>query len=258
MHKETLDKLTNAAINKINLLNTSKVKYLVSSAFAGLYVGIGILLIFTIGGLLTDAGSPMTKIVMGLSFAIALSLVIMTGTELFTGNNMVMSAGMLNKGVSIKDTSKIWAYSWVGNLIGALILGLIFVGTGLVDKGPVAEFFANTAASKASMPFTALFFRGILCNILVCVSVLCSFRTNSDTAKIIMIFLCLFAFITSGFEHSIANMTIYSVSLFSPTISTVTIGGAIYNLVAVTLGNIVGGALFMGLGTYILGKEKLN
>ncbi|HBG9023986.1 TPA: formate/nitrite transporter family protein, partial [Clostridioides difficile] len=63
---------------------------------------------------------------------------------------------------------------------------------------------------------------------------------------------------TSGFEHSIANMTIYSVSLFSPTISTVTIGGAIYNLVAVTLGNIVGGALFMGLGTYILGKEKLN
>lgn len=257
MHKETLDKLTNAAINKINLLNTSKVKYLVSSAFAGLYVGIGILLIFTIGGLLTDAGSPMTKIVMGLSFAIALSLVIMTGTELFTGNNMVMSAGMLNKGVSIKDTSKIWAYSWVGNLIGALVLGIIFVGTGLVDKGPVAEF-ANTAASKASMPFTALFFRGILCNILVCVSVLCSFRTNSDTAKIIMIFLCLFAFITSGFEHSVANMTIYSVSLFSPAISTVTIGGAIYNLVAVTLGNIVGGALFMGLGTYILGKEKLN
>ncbi|HBF1292774.1 TPA: formate/nitrite transporter family protein, partial [Clostridioides difficile] len=180
------------------------------------------------------------------------------GTELFTGNNMVMSAGMLNKGVSIKDTSKIWAYSWVGNLIGALVLGIIFVGTGLVDKGPVAEFFANTAASKASMPFTALFFRGILCNILVCVSVLCSFRTNSDTAKIIMIFLCLFAFITSGFEHSVANMTIYSVSLFSPTISTVTIGGAIYNLVAVTLGNIVGGALFMGLGTYILGKEKLN
>ena len=92
----------------------------------------------------------------------------MTGTELFTGNNMVMSAGMLNKGVSIKDTSKIWAYSWVGNLIGALILGLIFVGTGLVDKGPVAEFFANTAASKASMPFTALFFRGILC---MCISV---------------------------------------------------------------------------------------
>lgn len=257
MHKETLDKLTNAAINKINLLNTSKVKYLVSSAFAGLYVGIGILLIFTIGGLLTDAGSPMTKIVMGLSFAIALSLVIMTGTELFTGNNMVMSAGMLNKGVSIKDTSKIWAYSWVGNLIGALVLGLIFVGTGLVDKGPVAEFLQIQQLVKHPCHLQ-LFLQRILCNILVCVSVLCSFRTNSDTAKIIMIFLCLFAFITSGFEHSVANMTIYSVSLFSPTISTVTIGGAIYNLVAVTLGNIVGGALFMGLGTYILGKEKLN
>lgn len=258
MHKETLDKLTNAAINKINLLNTSKIKYLVSSAFAGLYVGIGILLIFTIGGILTDAGSPMTKIMMGLSFAVALSLVVMTGTELFTGNNMVMSAGMLNKGVSIKDTSKIWIYSWVGNLIGALILGIMFVGTGLVDKGPVAEFFATTSAAKASMPFMSLFFRGVLYNILVCVAVLCSFRTTNDSAKIIMIFLCLFAFITAGFEHSVANMTIYSVSLFSPTIQTVSIGGAIYNLVAVTLGNIVGGALFMGLGTYILGKEKIK
>lgn len=107
MHNETLEKLTNAAKNKINLLNKSKLKYLTSAAFAGLYVGIGIILIFTIGGLLTAADSPMTKIMMGVSFAIALSLVVMTGTELFTGNNLVMTAGTLNKGVSIGDTGKL-------------------------------------------------------------------------------------------------------------------------------------------------------
>ncbi|WP_148551695.1 formate/nitrite transporter family protein [Paraclostridium bifermentans] len=255
MHNETLEKLTVAAKNKVNLLNSSRLKYIVSSAFAGLYVGIGILLIFTIGGLLTSANSPMTKIMMGVSFAIALSLVVMTGSELFTGNNMVMTASTLNKGTSTKDLLRVWAYSFVGNLIGSLLVAGLFVGTGLVNKGAVMEFFATTSLAKASLPFMDLFFRGVLCNILVCVAVMCSFRTNDDTAKLIIIFMCLFAFITSGFEHSVANMTIFGVALFSSAIKGATLMGAIYNLFIVTLGNIVGGALVMGAGAYILGKK---
>lgn len=255
MHNETLEKLTNAAKNKVNLLNKSLLKYLTSSAFAGLYVGLGIILIFTIGGLLTAANSPMTKILMGMSFAIALSLVVFTGSELFTGNNMVMTAGTLNKGVKLGDTCKVWMYSYIGNLIGSLLVAILFVGTGLISKGPVMEFFTTTAAVKASVGATELFFRGILCNILVCVAILCSFKTNNDAAKLIIIFMCLFAFITSGFEHSVANMTIFGVALFAPTISSVTLGGAIYNLAIVTLGNMVGGAVFMGAGAYILGRE---
>lgn len=255
MHNETLEKLTVAAKNKVNLLNSSRLKYIVSSAFAGLYVGIGILLIFTIGGLLTSANSPMTKIMMGVSFAIALSLVVMTGSELFTGNNMVMTAGTLNKGTSTKDLLRVWAYSFVGNLLGSLLVAGLFVGTGLVNKGAVMEFFATTSLAKASLPFMDLFFRGVLCNILVCVAVMCSFRTNDDTAKLIIIFMCLFAFITSGFEHSVANMTIFGVALFSSAIKEATLMGAIYNLFVVTLGNIAGGALVMGAGAYILGKK---
>ncbi|EQK45395.1 formate/nitrite transporter family protein [[Clostridium] bifermentans ATCC 19299] len=255
MHNETLEKLTVAAKNKVNLLNSSRLKYIVSSGFAGLYVGIGILLIFTIGGLLTSANSPMTKIMMGASFAIALSLVVMTGSELFTGNNMVMTAGTLNKGTSTKDLLRVWAYSFVGNLLGSLLVAGLFVGTGLVNKGAVMEFFATTSLAKASLPFMDLFFRGVLCNILVCVAVMCSFRTNDDTAKLIIIFMCLFAFITSGFEHSVANMTIFGVALFSSAIKGATLMGAIYNLFVVTLGNIAGGALVMGAGAYILGKK---
>lgn len=258
MHNETLQKLTNAAKNKVNLLNSSKLKYTVSSAFAGLYVGLGIILIFTIGGLLTAASSPMTKIMMGVSFAVALSLVIMTGSELFTGNNMVMTAGTLNKVTSSKDMLRIWGYSYVGNLIGSILVAGLFVGTGLVNKGPVMEFFATTSVVKASIPVMDLFFRGILCNILVCVAVLCSFRTSDDTAKLIIIFMCLFAFITSGFEHSIANMTVFAVALLSNAIQGATLAGAVYNLVVVTVGNIVGGALIMGLGVYLLGKEEVK
>lgn len=255
MHNETVLKLTNAAKNKINLLDKSKLKYLVSAAFAGLYVGLGIILIFTVGGLLSAVNSPATKIMMGVSFAVALCLVIMTGTELFTGNNMVMTVGRLNKGVSTGSMSKVWIFSFVGNLLGSILVAAFFVGTGLVNEGAVMEFFATTSIAKASAPFMSLFFRGVLCNILVCVAVLCSFRTKDDTAKILMIFLCLFTFITSGFEHSVANMTIFSVALISPAIQGATLAGAIYNLVAVTLGNMVGGALVMGLGVYIMGSE---
>lgn len=255
MHNETVLKLTNAAKNKINLLDSSKLKYLVSAAFAGLYVGLGIILIFTVGGLLSASGSPATKILMGVSFAVALCLVIMTGTELFTGNNMVMTVGAMNKGVTPGQMSKVWLFSFVGNLLGSILVAAFFVGSGLVNEGPVMEFFATTSIAKASAPFMSLFFRGILCNILVCVAVLCSFRTTDDTAKILMIFLCLFTFITSGFEHSIANMTIFSVVLLSPAIQGATLAGALFNLFAVTLGNMVGGALVMGLGVYILGSE---
>lgn len=258
MHKETLEKLSNAAKNKVNLLNSSKLKYIISSAFAGLYVGIGIILIFTIGGLLTAANSPMTKIMMGVSFAIALSLVIMTGSELFTGNNMVMTAGTLNKKTDSKDMLRVWGYSYVGNLLGSILVAGLFVGTGLVNNGSVMEFFATTSIAKASLPMMDLFFRGVLCNILVCVAVMCSFRTNDDTAKLIIIFMCLFAFITSGFEHSIANMTIFAVALLSNAIQGATFVGAVYNLIIVTIGNMVGGALIMGVGAYLLGREEVK
>ncbi len=130
----------------------------------------------------------MVKIMMGVSFVVALSLVIMTGTELFTGNNMVMTEGSLNKGISSKDMCKVWIYSYIGNLLGSILVAVLFVGSGLVSQGPVMEFFATTSIVKSSDPFMQRIFRGILCNILVCVAVLCSFRTSDDSAKLIMIF----------------------------------------------------------------------
>ncbi len=255
MYDETIGKITTASQNKVKLLKSGIGKYLISSAYAGFFVGLGILLIFTIGGIMTAAGSPATKILMGVSFAIALSLVIFAGSELFTGNNMVMTVGVLNKGVTVMDLVKIWIMSYIGNLLGALILGFLFAHSGLVN-GPVAEFFQKTAIAKATAPGIELFIRGILCNVLVCLAVLMSFRTQDDTAKLLLIFMCLFAFITTGFEHSIANMTIYAVGLFSDAINGVGITQFVANLVPVTIGNIVGGAVVLGLGIFNLKSSK--
>lgn len=257
MYKDEINIIAEAAGKKIAFLNRSRLKYLTASALAGLYVGFGILLIFVIGGMLDAANSPATKLVMGISFGIALSLVLMAGSELFTGNNLVMTVGALEKKVTWGATLKIWVYSFIGNLAGSVLLSWLFFETGLA-KGKTAEFILKVAQTKMTAPWGELFFRGILCNILVCLAVWCFFKLKSESGKLIMIFWCLFAFITTGFEHSVANMTLLSAALFIPHSAAISLYGFTYNMTAVTLGNIVGGAFFVGFTYWFISKEKTN
>ncbi|MBU3216808.1 formate/nitrite transporter family protein [Clostridium estertheticum] len=255
MFSEEINKVSASAIKKSELLKRSKMRYLTSSALAGIYVGFGILLIFTIGGLLSQAASPATKIMMGASFGIALSLVIMAGSELFTGNNMTMTIGSLEKKVSWLDSTNIWIYSFIGNFVGSVALAAMFVGAELA-KGSTATFILKTSQMKMASPSIELFLKGLLCNMLVCLAVWCSIKLKEETAKLIMIFWCLFAFITTGFEHSIANMTLLTTALMIPHSAAISIGGLAHNLIWVTLGNFVGGAVFIGAAYWFISKEK--
>lgn len=253
MFSEDYSAVIQAAKTKSKYLNENPLGYFLASMLAGMFVGFGILLIFTAGGLLS--GAPYTKIVMGASFGIALSLVIMAGSELFTGNNFVMTAGVLGKSVGWNDLIKLWIVCYAGNWIGSVLLALMFHYGGFT-AGPVGEFIASIAAAKMSIPAIPLFVRGILCNILVCLAVWCSFKLKSESGKLIMIFWCLFAFITSGFEHSVANMTLLTISLLAPYDAAVSLGGYFYNLVIVTLGNIAGGAIFLAIPYFLISKKK--
>lgn len=119
-NKETLELVTNAAKSKIGLLKESKGKYFLSAFLAGMFIGIGILLAFTVGGV--SSSLPTNKILMGVSFGIALSLVVIFGTDLFTGNNLVGVAGFLNKALSIKDVLLLWIVSYLGNYCNSCYL----------------------------------------------------------------------------------------------------------------------------------------
>lgn len=255
MYYEEIVKLSAAAQKKADFLRRSKSKYLLASALAGMYVGFGILLIFTIGGLLAQANSPAVRIVMGMSFGIALSLVIMAGSELFTGNNMIMTVGNLEGKVSLRDSLQVYFYSFTGNLLGSVLLAALFVAAGLAT-GSTAAFMGKAAQTKMTLPWLELFFRGVLCNILVCLALWCSFRLKEEVGKLIMVFWCLFAFITTGFEHSVANMTLLAAALLAPATAGVSVGGFIYNLVVVTLGNFVGGALVVGFSYWYISKQE--
>ena len=253
MFTEEWTAVSDAAKIKLDFLRRNPFGYFVASLLAGLFVGFGVLTAFTAGGLL--AGLPYARIVTGAAFGMALSLVVMAGAELFTGNNMVMAAGMFARTVKPRDVLILWAVCYIGNWAGSVLLAAAFFGTGLAS-GPVGEFMAAASEAKMNLPFVQLFLRGVLCNILVCLAVWCAFRCKSESGKLIMVFWCLFAFVVGGFEHSIANMTLLTVSLLAPFETAVGFGGYLYNILVATLGNIVGGALFVAAPYYCVQRGR--
>ncbi len=253
MYLNDINAMSSAAKAKVAYLDRSRSSYLASAILAGAYIGIGIVLIFSLGAPLAAIGSAFQRLVMAATFGIALMLVVFAGAELFTGNNMIMTFGVVDKKVSVLGLLRVWAFSWSGNLIGSLVLAFLVVTSGAIAHA--GSFIEEVAAAKMTMPPLQMFVRGILCNWLVCLALWSASRTSSDGAKCVLIFWCLFAFIACGYEHSIANMTLLGMSLFAPHGAGVSWMGFGTNLMFVTLGNIVGGAVFVG-GLYWLATRK--
>lgn len=253
MYTDDYAQIANAARAKFDLWRHNPCGYFLSSMLAGLYIGFGILLIYTIGGML--GALPFAKIIMGLAFGAVLGIVVVAGSELFTGNNFIMTGGLFTRTVNLKQVLLLWLVCYLGNWAGALLLAFIFHGAGL-NEGVVSRYIVENAAVKMHLSFLALFLRGVLCNILICLAVWCAVRCKSEVGKLGLIFWCLFAFITCGFEQSIANMTLLTTALLGPAQAGVTLGGYFYNIAVVTLGNITGGVLFVALPYYLISKQR--
>ena len=252
MFSEDFETAANTAVVKRSFLKENPLGYFLLSVLAGMYIGFGVLLAFTIGGLL--AGAPATKPVMGASFGVALSLVVMAGAELFTGNNLVMAAGVLKKKTTVRDAVYLWIICWLGNVCGGALLAVLYHLTEL-GNGTVGEFMALGAFAKMTASPMTLISRGLLCNMLVCIAVWCGFRCKTESGKLIMIFWCLLAFFTTGFEHSVANMTLLTISLLEPAGQAVSMAGWFYNLGLVTFGNMLGGIFFVAVPYYLAAKR---
>lgn len=247
MFEDDVGKLACTAEKKIKAMNGFPLGYLAMSALAGAYLGFGIVLIFSVGGPLAGTQfAPFMKLIMGASFGVALSLVIFSGSELFTGNNMVFAVGKLKNRVELNALIKLFALCFVGNLFGSVFFAWLVVQGGSLSAEAQA-LVVKVAGAKMSLSASEAFFRGILCNWLVCLAVWIANRNGDETAKLIMIFWCLFAFIGSGYEHSIANQSLMSLALLIPHGPEVSMTGFIHNQVFVTLGNMVGGGIMVGM-----------
>lgn len=251
-----MDAVSNAAKGKLSLLEKNPAGYFLAAMLAGMYIAFGCALMGVVGGVFTGGGSYATKLVCGIVFSVGLCMVTMGGAELFTGNNFVMTIGGLSGAVSWGKVCKLWCVCWLGNLAGSVLTGLIFTMTGIPASGDIGVYMAGAAATKMSSDAMVLFSKAILCNICVCVAIWCGTKLKSEGAKIAMNFCCVTTFVTCGFEHSVANMTFLTVGLLNPNGAAVSFSGLVYNLIIVTLGNMVGGIVFVALPYWIISRKK--
>jgi nitrite transporter NirC len=258
---EALDAHEALAVAKAAQARSSLPRYLVSSMLAGAYVGVAVVLLIMVSAPLIAAGHPFTKLVQGGVFGIALTLVVFAGAELFTGNNMIMLQGLMRKAVKAEDVVLVWVASLIGNFIGAVGFAMMVDASGIITTGsakpgtPSAfqSALGTIALSKAKLMPGQLFFRAVLCNMLVCLALWMAARAASDGAKLIVLWWGLLAFISAGFEHSIANMTSLSLAAMTGVGEWSEVAR---NLLYTIPGNIVGGGLFVGLAYGYLGSTS--
>ena len=248
LYTGAVDTLAAVALKKATCMKHSLTGFLTLSVMAGFYIGFGVILAFICAAPVAAINPGIGKIVAGATFGIALSLVIVAGCELFTGYNLLIGMGPMRGTVSFGETMLAWFWSYVGNLGGSMLFALMIIASGIFAPDPWKSFLLKVATYKSNGPWWELFFRGIFCNWLVCLAIWSAVgRCTSDSGKLIMIWWCLFCFITTGMEHSVANMTILTIANLLPHDPAVISWGKMFgwNLIPVTLGNIVGGTFFV-------------
>ena len=235
---------------------------------AGVYIGFGAeLCTMVVHDVAKYLGLGLAKFIGGSVFSVGLMLVILAGAELFTGNCLIF-AGVIHRQCSVKGMLRNWGIVYAANFVGSLLLAGLMYKTGLWRGGDFAVGAAalRTAMGKVSLSVSEAFFRGVGCNWLVCLAVWLAIAGRDTISKIFGIYFPIMAFVASGFEHSVANMYFIPTGLFlksSPEVVNASgLGHEIHeltwsrflvdNLVPVTLGNIVGGALFVAGAYYVV------
>lgn len=233
----------------------------VAAMLAGAFIGFGGMYFCTFLGDTTMAFGAQ-RLVGGLCFCLGLCLVLCCGAELFTGN-VLMVCAKASKKIGLAGLLRNWGIVWLGNLAGSLVaLAIIYLSNlQAMNGGAVGEAFVSVAAGKVALEPVTLFFKAVLCNILVCLAVWIGFSSKTTADKVLGILLPISAFVACGFEHCVANMFFLPMGLLLNTVAgigaagAITAGGVAYNLVLATLGNIVGG-LVVGLAYWFIYHKK--
>ncbi|MEK7423360.1 MAG: formate/nitrite family transporter [Actinomycetota bacterium] len=231
---------------------------------AGAFIALGahFFIVVTAG---TGLAPGVSRLLGGLVFSLGLILVVVSGAELFTGNTLIVIA-CANRRVRLRAVLRNWGVVYVANFVGAAATSCLVVWSGRFEAGDgsMGKRALDVALAKSGLPFFDAFVSGLLANALVCLAVWMSMSARSLTDRVFAIVPPVTAFVAAGFEHSIANMYFFPAALLhrawagdsfwkntettSAAYDDITWGGfALHNLVPVTLGNLVGGAVLVGL-----------
>jgi len=225
-------------------------KMLLLGIFAGIFIGFGANASIVVTQTLeSNVDVGLSKFFGAAVFPVGLMLVIMAGAELFTGNNL-MTLALLDGKITSGRMFLNWSMVYLGNLIGSVVLALLLAWSGLYGSEILAAKAASIAAAKVSLTFMQAFVRGILCNMLVVLACWMQAGSKDMTGKILALWFPIMLFVLSGFEHSVANMFFIPLGIFLGADAT---WGQFFinNIIPVTLGNIVGGAVIVPFTYYL-------
>lgn len=233
--KEIYEKYITVGVGKTK---QGMLKVFVLAVLAGVFIALA-------GVASTFANNIVNKLCGSVVFCGGLSMVLVAGSELFTGNSLLIMP-LLDKKITLSALIKNWITVYIGNFIGSVAVAFFAVSSGVLSS--FSESVINTAVVKTSLSFSEALVRGILCNFLVCIAVWMSFSSDKTADKITAIIFPITFFVLSGFEHSIANMYFIPVGLLMSVKTglsgSITVGGFLFkNLLPVTLGNLAGGIL---------------
>jgi formate/nitrite transporter len=226
---------------------------LILSVLGGAFIGMGALL-YVLVHADEGLGFAARQLTAGLSFCIGMLLVVVAGAELFTGNNLIVMAraqGAIGSGEVLRN----WAIVFAGNLVGTAGLALLVWLSRHPDMngGAIGRDYVHIAETKAALPFMVALWRGILCNALVCLAIWMSYAGRSVIDKAVAIVFPIAAFVACGFEHCIANLYYFAMALLlAPDSSVLLLDGMLRNIVAVVIGNVIGGSVLVGLVYYLI------
>ncbi|WNM25208.1 formate/nitrite transporter family protein [Demequina capsici] len=252
--EETVEVHAHAAEHKSELAKTPT-RLLVSGMLAGMWIGVGDVLMWSAAGPFIVADAPAGKLVAGIVFAAALTIVVFAGSELATSAMMILPLGAIRKAITWVRAGVLLLSVFFSNMVGAFAFAWVIMQTGILNSGPAGDFYASYLEGKIEHSSAELFFRGVMCNVLVCMAIWAAGRLKSEAGKAIIIFWGVLAFITSGFEHVVANMTTFALGLMGQGDVAVTFGDFVNNMIFVGLGNLVGGGIVVGVAyAYVAGK----
>lgn len=222
---------------------------------AGAFIGLGALYFVLITSD-PSLGFAASRVLGGVAFSLGLILVIVAGAELFTGNNLLAMA-WADKKITTYELLRNWTVVSLANFIGAAGLALLVFLSAHPDmnSGLIAAQYLKIANAKVAMPFWDAFFKGVLCNVLVCMAVWMALAGRSVIDKVVAIIFPISAFVAAGFEHSVANMYFIPLAMMieaSHGATTLTWAGFFGNLIPVIAGNLVGGSLLVGLVYHVI------
>ncbi|HXX84260.1 MAG TPA: formate/nitrite transporter family protein [Casimicrobiaceae bacterium] len=234
--------------------NTPLLSLVMLGILAGAFIGLGSLFYVIV---VSDStlGFAASRVLGGAVFSLGLLLVVVAGAELFTGNNL-LAMGWAHGCLKTGDVLYNWVIVCATNFVGAAGLAAIVFLSGHTDMngGAIGRTYLQIAAAKSSLPFWTAFFRGVMCNVLVCMAVWMTLAGRSVVDKFVAIVMPIAAFVAAGFEHSIANMYFLSLGLMLQAAAgePLRLAGLWTNLVPVIAGNILGGSVLVALVYYVI------